>query len=533
MLGRKERTRASPRARWNVPENRGPLIAAALLVSILVWAAVAAWGTGFAVLVSDKLGGSEESVSAFADLFAALVLGLFLAEDVGRRARWVAGGLVALASGHLLFGYLEPLVLDAPADLNEALYEGFVARTLACALLAVGLFPGTPPRLFVRAATIVPLALLSGYFLIFEILQRDGSVPPMVRVDGLREAFVAGSPFLWLTPWHWALSAIPLGLALVAAVGTFRLNRRGLLPGWLLVAMVLFFGSLLHEYLWPSTYAGEVLTTGDALRLAFAVVVAVGGVAELRRAASERAALLTTERERTRRLKELATLKADFGAMIAHELSSPLVAVRRLAELLGAGGLDARDRTSTLGTIEGELDAVDSLVADVRAAAEVERDDFEVDARPVPLSMILADAEAHARILPAGHPVTVKLDGLLEGRELVYADPERIGQVMKNLLSNAAKYSPEGAPIKMRARRNGGRVRIEVADYGPGIHPDDVARIFEKFGRGRDREGQRVTGAGLGLYLSRRIVGAHGSDLTVETKEGEGSVFSFEIEVAR
>ena len=68
------------------------------------------------------------------------------------------------------------------------------------------------------------------------------------------------------------------------------------------------------------------------------------------------------------------------------------------------------------------------------------------------------------------------------------ADPERIGQVLRNLLSNAAKYSPEGTPIELRVIGKEGRVRIEVADHGQGIHPDDVPRIFEKFGRGRDRE---------------------------------------------
>ena len=72
---------------------------------------------------------------------------------------------------------------------------------------------------------------------------------------------------------------------------------------------------------------------------------------------------------------------------------------------------------------------------------------------------------------------------------------------------------------------------MEVADRGPGIHPDDVTRIFEKFGRGRDREGRKTPGVGLGLYLSRRIVRGHGAELTVRTRPGEGSVFGFELAV--
>ena len=75
-------------------------------------------------------------------------------------------------------------------------------------------------------------------------------------------------------------------------------------------------------------------------------------------------------------------------------------------------------------------------------------------------------------------------------------------------------------------------MRIAVADHGFGIHPDDVARIFEKFGRGRDQSGRQVAGLGLGLYLSRRIVQAHGAELCVDSTPGVGSVFAFDLEVA-
>ena len=78
-----------------------------------------------------------------------------------------------------------------------------------------------------------------------------------------------------------------------------------------------------------------------------------------------------------------------------------------------------------------------------------------------------------------------------------------------------------------------GRVSIEIADRGPGIHTEDLARIFEKFGRGRDWKSQTVSGAGLGLYLSQRIVRSHGSELTVQTRLGEGSVFGFDLETVQ
>lgn len=515
--------------------GRRTFLAVALALAIFAWAVIGllAPGPGFAVLAPAKLQGVEEAASALARLFAALVLALFLAEDEGRRMRWVAGGLVVLGLGHMVFGYIEPQIQNDPPALNESLYEVFVTQTFACALFAIGLFPGTPPRFLVRTVAIVSGSLVAGYILIFEFLEGEDWMPQLARIESPEETVKFGTPFAWLEPLHWILSALPLGLAVAAMAGAFWRSRRGMLRGWLLFAMVLLAGTLLHEYLWPSAYGGGVLTSADVLSLAFAIVVAVGGVTELRRAASERAALLASERERTRRLRELAALRADFSAMVAHELDGPISAVRRLTEMLSAEGQDPAVLGYTTATIDGELDVLTALVRDVREAAAVERDDFEVSPRQMQVSDLLNEAEAFANTLPGDHPVETTLAGGLKAGERVLADPERVGQVLRNLLSNAAKYSPKGAPIELRATREDGHVSIRVVDHGPGIHPDDLTRIFEKFGRGRDRDGRQVSGAGLGLYLSRRIVRGHGSELTVETKPGEGSTFGFDLKVAR
>ena len=516
--------------------NNSVLVAAVLAALVVAWAAtnLVLGGEGFAVLVSDKVVGGEEAASALARLFAALVLGLFLADAVGWRARWVAGGLVVLGLGHFVFGYLEPLIQEDPPELNDSLYEAFVTQTLACAMFMVGLFPGRPPRLVVWAATAIPIVLVAGYVVLFEFLHAEEWMPLLSRVANPERTLTLGSPLVWLTPWHWALSALPLGLASAAVVGAFWQSRRGLLRSWLLIAVVLLAGSVLHDYLWPSAYGGGLLTTADALSLVFAVVVAIGGVSELRRVASERARLLATERERARRLNELNSLRSDFSAMIAHELDTPIAAVRKLNEMLSAQGEDPRVRDYATTATERELDALTNLVRDVRAVAAVEREGFGIEARPLPLEELLADAEVYASTLPGHHPIEVMVRGDLRVEVCVLADPERIGQVLRNLLSNAAKYSPEGTPIELRVIRKEGQVRVEIADQGWGIHPDDVPRIFEKFGRGRDRKGHHERpGVGLGLYLSQRIVRGHGSELTVQTRPGEGSVFGFELRVER
>jgi len=507
-----------------------------LAVLIVAWAIanLTTEGAGFAVLVSGKLQGGEEAASALARLFAALVLILFLVENEGWRLRWVAAGLIFLGLGHLIFGYLEPLIQNDPPELRESLYESLVTQIAACALFATGLLPRTPPRLWVRVAAIVlATAPVTAYFFVFEMLEGEDWMPRLSLVDNPEETVELGGSLGWLTLSHWVLSALPLMLGVAAAVGAFYQYRRGRLQYWLLLAMVLLAGSLLHEYLWPSAYGGEVLTSADLLHLAFALVVAVGGIVELRRIATERQALLAVERERVRRLDELTALRADFSAMVAHELGNPISALGTLTAMLGVEELESHTRTSTLAAVRSEMDTLNTLVADVRAAAAAEQDDFEVEPCPLPLVALVTDAEAYASTLPGDHPVKVTLNSDLDAHERVFADPNRVGQVLRNLLSNAAKYSPEGAPIELRAARSGRRhVRIEVADRGEGINPDDMVRIFEKFGRGRDGKGKsKVAGAGLGLYLSRRIVRTHGSELTVDTKLGEGSVFGFELEV--
>jgi PAS domain S-box-containing protein len=242
----------------------------------------------------------------------------------------------------------------------------------------------------------------------------------------------------------------------------------------------------------------------------------------------ERAGLLAAAQEQARRLEELACLKADFTAMIAHELGAPVAAIRALASLLGNSQTDPSQQAAIATAIGAEAKMLATLVEDVRAASLVERDDFTIRPRPVPVASLLADAAAFARTVAPDHPLTTETQTVIR----VQADPERIGQVLRNLVGNAAKHTPSGTPIAVRALPKEDRVRIEVADAGPGIHPDDLKRIFSKFGRGRDASGGGVPGVGLGLYLSRRIIRAHGSELTVVSEPGAGAVFRFTLEVA-
>jgi signal transduction histidine kinase len=214
--------------------------------------------------------------------------------------------------------------------------------------------------------------------------------------------------------------------------------------------------------------------------------------------------------------------------MVAHELASPLAAIRYLTNMVMAGHLAPEEQSEALAAISAETEVLQALIRDVESAVAARGDDFVVYPELVGLAALLAEPLSFARTLPGEHPLITQLD--IESH--VLADRRRIGQVLRNLLGNAAKYSPPGTPIAVRAVRAAHRVRIEVADRGPGVPLEDRSRIFEMYERGRATRNSRVPGLGLGLYVSRCIVQMHGSELTLEPRPGGGAIFSFDLERA-
>jgi len=509
------------------PKNQGRtalLGASGMAVGISVWLALIlfTWHSHVAsVPTAAKVG--VAAISTLAEIFGAWVLFLFPPARARGRLHWIAGSLAVLGAGGLGFGYLQPL-LDTTPDMSRSVAEWLLVLTIGVLMIGVGLIPRTPPR-FSWPVGISVAALFAAASL--GIVSWDHSLPLFVHGHAFVTAAARSEAVLpGLTGWFWAWALVTLALSVVAAWGTIRHVRGGTLGGWLLLAMVLLAGSQLHEVIWPTAYS-PYLSTSDLLRLAFAIVIATGGIYEQRFIAERRSLKLATEQEHSKRLGELGVLKANFTAMVAHELGSPLAAIRMFTDMLSTRDLSHTEQAPILEAIHKEIDALTTLVRDVQTAATVERDDFKVEPRPVSLGTMLAQAAIFARSLSDNHPLIMPISV----NAMVWTDPDRIGQVLRNLLSNACKYTPDGVPIELRATRLGHWMRIEVIDHGPGIHPEDVSRIFEKFGRGRGLSGQKVPGVGLGLYLSRRIIQAHGSDLTVGSRVGGGAVFGFELEV--
>src|SRR5687768_14814807 len=163
------------------------------------------------------------------------------------------------------------------------------------------------------------------------------------------------------------------------------------------------------------------------------------------------ASALPSDAQTSAHLSQVAVLKADFTAMVAHELTSPIAAIRTLVAMLATGELSPAEHSQALATIAAQTDALQTLTIDLQAAATAEREDFAVRLRPVRISALLVTVAAFTRTLPGEHTVTTQIIG----PDWVLADQERIGQVLRNLLENAANYSPIGAPIDLRATARG------------------------------------------------------------------------------
>jgi signal transduction histidine kinase len=239
-------------------------------------------------------------------------------------------------------------------------------------------------------------------------------------------------------------------------------------------------------------------------------------------AAVQNARLYSREQAALRRLQELDQRQRDFVAMVSHELRTPLTAVMGYADTIVANK-DALDPEAMVALVERSQRAASRLavlVDELLDLSVVQRGELRLTLAPVDVATVLAETVAEYK--PEGHPVSLDVDPALPE---VVTDAGRLAQVVGNLVANAAKFSPGGAPVAVTAAREGDRVVIRVADRGVGIAAEDRARIFERFVQIEHANVRSVGGFGLGLYVVRRVCTALGGSVSVEGELGEGSTF--------
>jgi signal transduction histidine kinase len=309
---------------------------------------------------------------------------------------------------------------------------------------------------------------------------------------------------------------------------TALLVAAGLLAG-LTGALLLFSGliSSMRRPLEQLVDAAGRLAAGDR-----STRVEVGGLSEtatLGTAFNEMAEEL--EQEEARRA-ELDRLKDEFVLTASHELRSPLTSVQGFAELLMLERESLTPRQAE--TVEVILDNCRHLVRLLNDLLDLARSDagrLSIQPQPTEVAPLVEDVvrTMRAQTEAGGQALSETID---PGLPPIDVEPDRIRQILVNLITNAHEYSPEGASIGVSARALGTEVEIAVSDNGPGIPQEQLKRIFERFTRGDAGLTQRVGGTGLGLAISKSLAEAHGGSIVAESTVGQGSTFRLRLPAA-
>jgi two-component system sensor histidine kinase KdpD len=225
--------------------------------------------------------------------------------------------------------------------------------------------------------------------------------------------------------------------------------------------------------------------------------------------------------------RQSEVLKSALLDSLAHDIKTPLTSIKAaVTALLGAS---AAADLELLTIIDEEADRLNNLAAEVIAMARIEAGKLHLEKRPVPAAELISSALLELDAALKGRPIALRVP---EGLPPAEADPEFIAQVLKQIVGNALKYSPEGSPITLSAGVEGERIVIGVGDRGPGIEENERARVFDKFFRGR-RHRFETKGTGMGLAIAKGIVEAHGERIWVESEPGQGSVFYFSLPASK
>jgi two-component system phosphate regulon sensor histidine kinase PhoR len=230
-------------------------------------------------------------------------------------------------------------------------------------------------------------------------------------------------------------------------------------------------------------------------------------------------------------LQRLGRARRDFVANISHELRTPITSIRLLVDTLQSQAVaDPETRSDLLAKIAVETETLSQLSQELLDLAQIESGQAMV--RLVPASVAQLAAEVVERLAPQAERKRQTVAVEIAPDLTALADVDQVKRALGNLLHNAIKFTPPTGSVSVRAAAQEGDVMIEVADTGPGISPQDLPRVFERFFRG-DRS-RPSGGTGLGLAIAKHVVEAHGGRIWVESegRPGHGAVFRFTLPMA-
>jgi signal transduction histidine kinase len=230
------------------------------------------------------------------------------------------------------------------------------------------------------------------------------------------------------------------------------------------------------------------------------------------------------------RIRALEKAKTEFMNIASHELRGPMTVIKGYLTMLEGGSLGsmAPKAQSVLPLLIAKADEVNAMIEQMLEAARLEEGHLTLHKERVDIVELTELAIDSVKPMLASHPLDVDAPSTPIHAEV---DGQRFQIVIRNLITNALKYSADGKPINIVVNRNGKTARVIVVDQGVGIAPQDQAKLFTKFSRIERESTRHVAGTGLGLWLSREIARMHAGDLTVESTEGKGSTFTFEVPI--
>jgi signal transduction histidine kinase len=243
-------------------------------------------------------------------------------------------------------------------------------------------------------------------------------------------------------------------------------------------------------------------------------------------------ARLRDELQNVRALEEANRFKAELISTLAHEMRTPLTSIKGFstALLMEEAAFSPETQQEFLQIIDDECDVLTDLIHDLLESSVIDAGLLRLELEPVMLSRLAESVVSDIARQTEKHRIVVEFP---RDFPIVDADPGRIVQVLRNLLGNAVKYSPQGGMIVVLGQVRDKQVVVSVADQGVGIAPEHLNRLFEKFFRVESDLGQHVVGSGLGLPIAQAIVESHGGRIWAESKLGEGSTFYFTLPLAR
>lgn len=278
----------------------------------------------------------------------------------------------------------------------------------------------------------------------------------------------------------------------------------------------------------------EQMNAATVLAIVVTLVLAVSLLVTLRARdiaaarAEEAARDLADLSQEANRLRALVQTRDDALLAVVHELRTPLSHVVGYAELIAS-----RRRPQHPDSLEEMTSAIQSasstmgrLLEDLVEATRVQAEGFSLHTRPVDLGSVIQGTVGGFGTHHPTHRLSVDMP---EHLIVVQADPQRVHQVLANLLTNAISYSATGSEIVVRVRNQHQQVRVEIEDHGIGLDPADRQQVFERFYRASDGRRLREQGSGLGLTIVKDLVEAHGGRVGVRSERGQGSTFWFTL----